>query len=387
MNILWIYDTPLIPEAGGTERMTSLISKGLRKDGHNCMGQMVVNQNSTFVLDGNIVEDLYSFLKSNKVDYVINQECRHIGLLQQFLYCGGEKWHNEGGKIISCLHFDTRVTDAVYHHRVKMNKTFHDYYLLAKALLSRKEDQRKIDRRLGDQYKWLYDHSDYFITLSEQFNPYFKRVVNLQKAPKLISINNPLTFDSISTPDILDAKKKVVLICARMNEYQKRISLALKAWKILKKSVAASEWTLKIVGDGQDLQQYIDIVKKQNISDVYFEGRKDSEPYYSEASIFIMTSGYEGWGLTLTESLQRGVVPVAMDNAAVFREIIQNGYNGYLTKRNSIGDLVKHLLILMSDKQRLGAMQNNALVSAKRFTLDKTMEKWRKIIPPVNMPS
>lgn len=387
MNILWIYDTPLIPEAGGTERMTSLIAKGLTRDGHNCMGQMVVNPDSSFVLDGKLIYNLYEFLKANNIDFVINQEGRHKGVLEQFLDNGGNLWHSEGGKIISCLHFDTHITSAVYYFKVKLNKTLRDKYSLLRAMMSSKRDKKFIDKKLANQYRWLYDHSDYFITLSEQFNPYFKDITGLTNANKLMSINNPLTFDTISSPNVIDSKKKVVLICGRMNEYQKRISLALRAWKKIKKESISSEWTLKIVGTGPDLQQYIEMVERQSIPDVSFKGRQDSEPYYAEASMFLMTSGYEGWGLTLTESLQRGVVPVVMDNAPVFREIIQNGYNGYLTKKDSIGDLAKHILILMSDERRLNAMQNNALISAKRFTLDKTMEKWRKIIPPANTQS
>lgn len=387
MNILWIYDTPLIPEAGGTERMTSLIAKGLTRDGHNCMGQMVVNQDSSFVLDGKQISNLYDFLKENNIDFVINQECRHVSILKQFLDNGGNQWHEEGGKIISCLHFDPHVTSTLYHFKVKLNKTLRDRYSLLRAIMSSKRDKKRIDKKLGEQYRWLYNNSDYFITLSEQFNPYFREVTGLKDANKLMSINNPLTFDTISSPDIVDSKKKVVLICGRMNEYQKRISLALRAWKKLKKDGISSDWTLKIVGTGADLQQYIEMVERQNILDVRFEGRQDSEPYFAEASMFLMTSGYEGWGLTLTESLQRGVVPIVMDNAPVFREIIQNGYNGYLTKKDSIGDLVKHILILMSDDRRLNAMQSNALISARRFALDKTMEKWRKIIPSANTQS
>lgn len=38
-----------------------------------------------------------------------------------------------------------------------------------------------------------------------------------------------------------------------------------------------------------------------------------------------MTSSAEGWGLTLTESLQRGVVPVVMNSSPVFSEIIETG--------------------------------------------------------------
>lgn len=381
MNILWIYDTPLIPEAGGTERMTSLIAKGLSADGHNCLGQMVVTPDSSFTLDGKVINDLYGFLKNNNIDYVINQECRHEGILKLFLNHGGDRWHSEGGKIVSCLHFDTRITSTVYHHKVKLNKKPRDYYALARAFLSRKKDQKRIDLRLGKQYRWLYENSDFFVTLSEQFNPYFKSVTKLKDYSKLISINNPLTFDTISSTRIIDSKKKVVLICARMNEYQKRISYALKAWTKIKQFDFASDWTLKIVGTGSDLDNYIEIVRKNSIPDVRFEGRQDSEPYYAEASIFLMTSGFEGWGLTLTESLQRGCVPVVMNTSPVFNEIIQNGYNGFLTKGSSIKDFVKHIRILMSDERRLAAMQKNALFSAERFTLEKTMEKWRSIIP------
>lgn len=31
MTILWIYNMPLVPEAGGTERITSLVAKGLTR--------------------------------------------------------------------------------------------------------------------------------------------------------------------------------------------------------------------------------------------------------------------------------------------------------------------------------------------------------------------
>lgn len=94
----------------------------------------------------------------------------------------------------------------------------------------------------------------------------------------------------------------------------------------------------------------------------------------------MMTSGYEGWGLTLTESLQRGVVPVVMNTSPVFHDIIDNGYNGILTK-DSIFDFVTHIRVLMWDSQLLHEMQLNALKSASRFTLESTMQKWREIIP------
>ena len=100
--------------------------------------------------------------------------------------------------------------------------------------------------------------------------------------------------------------------------------------------------------------------------------------------MFLMTStGIEGWGLTLTESLQRGVVPVVMNTCAVYSEIIENGVNGYLTPGRHIESFAAHLLSLMCSPQHLRLMQLNALRSASRFTLEKTMTKWDKIIDKI----
>ena len=49
---------------------------------------------------------------------------------------------------------------------------------------------------------------------------------------------------------------------------------------------------------------------------LFLKGQKNPEPYYNEASIFMMTSSFEGWGLTLTEAQQYGCVPLAFHSFA-----------------------------------------------------------------------
>lgn len=383
MNILWIYYCPLIPEAGGTERMTSLIAKGLSRDGHSCFGMLVINKDETLSYNGEPVNDLYSFLTANKIDIVINQLAMDVWMLRIFLDKGGRRWHEEGGKIISCLHFDSRQTSTLYFFKAKRNKIWKDYLWIARSWLLYRYYDNIQAKRVGVAYKWIYDNSDWYITLSETHNPYFIKSAQLRDYIKLLTINNPLTFDDISTPDILERKKKMVLICARMSEYQKRISLVLKCWRKINSNPCAKDWILKIVGTGPDLDYYKEFVDKYSINNVVFEGRQNPDKYYREASIFLMTSGFEGWGLTLTESLQRGVVPVVMNTSPVFVDIIQNGYNGFLTRGSNLNDFTRHVSRLMSDESLLKRMQLNALKSAEKFSLEKTMEKWRRIIPPI----
>ena len=74
-------------------------------------------------------------------------------------------------------------------------------------------------------------------------------------------------------------------------------------------------WNLKIVGAGEDYDYYKEYIEKHIIERISLEGQQSPEPYYEEAKIFLMTSKMEGWGLTLTESLQRGVVPIVFNTS------------------------------------------------------------------------
>lgn len=381
MTILWIYNMPLIPEAGGTERITSLVAKGLSKRGHKCMGILEFQEGSkTMTYEGKPVTDLYSFLKENHVDVVINQIAYSTWLLRDFLTRGGDRWHKEGGKIISCLHFDP--CNPSYKQLIKSQEqlSWRNRIDIIKHTLFSIYYRRKKELGEGLVYNYIYDNSDVFIVLSDRHRPYMEKVMKRQNYEKIVAINNPLTFPDIATEADLDRKKKTVLVCARMSEYHKRISLTLKAWKQLKKEGANDGWTLKFVGEGPDLDRYKTYARHNGLDNVEFCGRQDSLPYYQEASILLLTSSAEGWGLALTEALQNGAVPVVMNSSPVYEDIIDNCYNGYLTPNGNVKSFVRHIKALITDSRRLRAMQGNTLTSAHRFTISKTIDQWQQII-------
>lgn len=381
MNILWIYNRPLNPEAGGTERITALVAKGLSQNGHHCLGILVFDdQSERMSYNGEQVEDLYSFLKEQKIDIVINQIAYSNWLLEVFLRKGGNNWRQEGGRIISCLHFDPKNPSLLYLMRGGSKKKFKDRLNVLKAFLLYPYYERKQKQNEGDIYNFIYENSDWFVALSETHFPYLRKVMKRDHYDKMVAINNPLTFDEISDSCILSEKQKIVLVCARMSEYHKRISIILKIWKRIQESNIFHDWTLIVLGDGPDLKSYKDFVKENRLSNVRFEGQKSPESYYRKAGILLLTSSAEGWGLTITEGLQRGVVPVVMDSCPVFSEIITSGYNGFLTTDGNVRKFAERVMQLMNSPQLLRQMQENALLSADKFTLDKTMKKWEKII-------
>ena len=380
-TILWIYSKPLNPEAGGTERITSLVQRGLTKAGYNCMDILVLDtSNNRNVYHDEEIKDIYGFLKGNNVDVVINQWGQLPGFLQYFLDNGGKQWHNEGGRIISCLHFHPAPPTLYHNFAVKWHKTWHDYYVMLKARLFAEYYARQDQQRVGEAYRWVYDHSDAFVMLSESFRKYIVEAMGVNDDSKLVAINNPLSFEDTADESILQQKENVILVVSRMYEWHKRISVCLKAWKKLSVKASMQDWRMVIVGTGEDLSRYKQYVEQHKIKHVSFEGQQSPEPYYTKAKIFLMTSEREGWGLTITEAMQRGVVPVALDTSSAFHDIITDSENGFLVKEGAIKVFESKIEQLATDKNLWLRMAENALASANRFNLDKITIDWEKIL-------
>lgn len=380
-TILWLYSKPLMPEAGGTERITSLVQHGLRQAGYRCLDILVIDTASDKVEYHELqVTDIYQFLKENEVDVVINQWGQLPVFLGYFLDKGGEQWHKEGGKIISCLHFHPAPPTLYHNYAVKSHKTLHDYYVMAKAHLFADYYTRQDKHRVGLAYRWVYDHSDIFVMLSESYRQYMVEAMCIKDDSKLVAINNSLTFESVSDEEILQQKENIILIVSRMYEWHKRISLVLKAWEALYKKANMQSWRLVIVGTGSDMESYQQYVKGHHLERISFEGQQSPERYYKMAKIFLMTSEREGWGLTLTEAMQRGVVPVAFDTTSAFHDIISDGEDGFLVKDGAMHEFISKIELLAVNHEQWRTMARKALSSVNRFSLSNITEEWKRII-------
>lgn len=102
----------------------------------------------------------------------------------------------------------------------------------------------------------------------------------------------------------------------------------MRIWEKVEK--ACPGWHLDIVGDGPDAELLKDSAQKLGLSRIVFHGFQNPGPYYSRASIFCMTSTFEGFGLVLVEAMQHGCVPIAFDSYPAVRDIISHGENGIL---------------------------------------------------------
>jgi len=285
-------------------------------------------------------------------------------------------------KIILAHHFQPRweLVFERFSHIIRYRpKSVLDFARWIKSILMYPFSAMRKEKQLSSAYRAAYESADHVVLLCQSFIKSYGEFASIQDKSKYVVIPNALSFDVSFNFDEL-TKQKVALIVSRFDEASKRLSLALRIWARVKQDPVARDWILRIVGDGNDRKLYERIILDKHIPDVFLEGRKNPIPYYKEASIFLMTSRSESWGLTLTEAQQMGVVPIAFDTYASLLEIITDGENGVVIEEGDVDSYVNRIKELMSDSMLRKRMARQAITSSQRFSQERIAEMWWKLL-------
>lgn len=390
MNILYQTYGKVHSTKGGTERTTITVATALTKlYGAKCFSIYEVPADTPkeecFVkeflwtpqkeLEKN-ARVLRNIIVTNRIDCVIIQGA--------FIHVPRFRAAVKGitCKVIFAHHFEPRWElvfggfDKIIKYRPK---SVVDFCRWMKSIVMYPLTALQKERRLSTAYKEAYECADHVVLLCRSFIKPYGEFAKVYDTSKYVIIPNGLSFDFTPCFDEL-SKRKVALIVSRLDEPQKRLSLALRIWARVKQDPIAKDWALRIVGHGSDRKLYEQIIQDEHIPDVSLEGRQDPVSYYKEASIFLMTSRSESWGLTLTEAQQMGVVPIAFDTYASLREIITDGENGVVIMEGDIDGYVCRMKELMSDDMLRQRMARQAIISTQRFSQERIAEMWWKLI-------
>lgn len=235
-------------------------------------------------------------------------------------------------------------------------------------------------KQLKERLNRIYNTTDKMALISQPAIKKYISFAGLNDSADISYINNPLSFDTFANKDDLLNKRKQVLIVARMEERTKKLTKALRIWKILSKNEKIRDWKLVIVGDGVDLNNYKEIVKRQNIQRIEFVGAAEPYKYFCESSLFFMTSISEAWGMTLTEAMQTGCVPIAFDSYAAIRDIIDSDKTGIIVKYGDLKTYASCAMSLMLDKEKRNQIAMNAVESSRRFEISQICHRWKELI-------
>ena len=168
----------------------------------------------------------------------------------------------------------------------------------------------------------------------------------------------------------------------RLKFADKRPDYLLRIWSRLEKRFPA--WSLRFVGSGADEPRLKKLAGKLGLERVRFEGFRKPQPYYRDASIFCMTSAYEGFPNVLVEAASFGCVPVAFESFAAARDIISDGENGCLVPAFDLDAYAGTLARLMSDDALRERLAKNALAQIpEKFSPEKIGAQWERLFRDV----
>ena len=204
-----------------------------------------------------------------------------------------------------------------------------------------------------------------FVVLTNEDASQWSKLSNVTVIP------NPITIDS---QEKSLCTNKQVLVVGRYT-YQKGIDLLIEAWKIVNEK--HPDWILNIYGTG-DKTAYENLALKYNLTDSinFYHETKDIIKKYSENSVYVLSSRYEGLPLVIIEAMFMGLPCVAFTCPCGPRDIIHHGEDGILCNNGDVYQLAEGICQLIENESLRKTMSNNAIKNIQRYNIDIIMQKW-----------
>ena len=135
---------------------------------------------------------------------------------------------------------------------------------------------------------------------------------------------------------------------------------------------------MDIYGEGSEYDSIAEKIKIEGLSSKVFLHNpvQNIEDAYQQASIYVMSSLYEGFGLVLAEAMAYGLPCVSFDCPSGPSEIISNDRNGYIVPVGEVNLFAEKIISLIENEELRKQMGNMARADIKRFLHNNVMPHW-----------
>ena len=171
---------------------------------------------------------------------------------------------------------------------------------------------------------------------------------------------------------------KIILIVGRLTSDKRQLEL-LKIWNNIKEK---NGWKLRIVGSGEEKKSLYNEIKRFKMEDTVelIEHTPDIQSIYKNASVFVFTSRMEGFGMALLEAMSFGIPCISYDCPSGPRDIIKNGYNGFLIDNGNMEEMRDGIEKIMNFQfDELLSLGKHAFITAREWNNEEILRKWEKV--------
>lgn len=231
--------------------------------------------------------------------------------------------------------------------------------------------------------KYSYTKSDIIIANSKYTKESIINELLIKETIKIKTIYNPiydphiysLSNDTSELYRYISKGEKYILCVGRL-EKTKNFEMVLRAFQIcgFKNHVK-----LIILGDGSQRANLSSLANELNIANsVVFAGNQTNPyPFYNNASLFISSSIWEGFGNVLVEALCFGLPIIATNCYGAALEILENGKFGELVDLNNYKQMAEAIdKILMKDIKH----DVDLIRRAQDFSIEKIFLQYNSLV-------
>ena len=176
--------------------------------------------------------------------------------------------------------------------------------------------------------------------------------------------------------------KKTLLGVGRLHE-QKGFDMLLEAWNNVQRDnvQCTKDWTLRIVGEGEQRKKLGQQIRDLHLSNVVLAGRVENMvEEYNAASLFVLSSRYEGLPLALIEAMWCGVPCVSFDCPHGPAELLGDD-RGWLVPAMDVAGLAKQIAYAMNhSEEAMERAQRAQEYAYEKYSEANIMPQWVQLI-------
>ena len=175
-------------------------------------------------------------------------------------------------------------------------------------------------------------------------------------------------------------REKRIVSVGRLSE-QKNQKILIEAFSILSKK--HPDYILELYGEGELQSKLEHLSKKLGIENkVVFKGTtSDIRTSISNASLFVLSSNYEGIPNALIEAMASGLPCISTDcKPGGARALITSGYDGLITPIEEVASLASAMEYMINNPKESERMALNATKIVDRLAPEKIYDMWERYL-------
>ena len=225
--------------------------------------------------------------------------------------------------------------------------------------------------------RWMYNQYRKVICISTQTKVYLNEYLKTYNT-EIEIINNGIDVEGFhnakENPALRNGSDKFVITMVAAFRAQKDQETLIKAYSLLD----SSKYELWLVGDGERRHFVEEFSRKQGLTDKirFWGNRKDVPSIFKASDIVVMSSHYEGFGLSAAEGMA-AVKPVIASDVDGLAQVVEGA--GLLFPSGDEKALASLIEQLHDDHELYKKVAESCYQKAKQFDISKMVDGYEEV--------